>query len=78
MSAFGQQIHVRRRVSQPLAIDESLHPVGVMLRITMLRNIRTDACEVVGLKVGQVGAIAAVGVPGAPAAIYGLEEPAEA
>jgi L-alanine-DL-glutamate epimerase-like enolase superfamily enzyme len=43
---------VRRHVSQPLAIDESLQSLGDMLRI-----VETSACEVVGLKVGRVGGL---------------------
>lgn len=47
-----QHLHVRRNVSQPLAIDESLQSFGDMLRI-----IETGACEVAGLKVGRVGGL---------------------
>lgn len=47
-----QHLHVRRHVSQPLAIDESLHSMGDLLRI-----VETGACEVVGLKIGRVGGL---------------------
>ncbi len=47
-----QHLRVRRRVSQPLAIDESLQSFGDMLRI-----VETGACEVVGLKIGRVGGL---------------------
>lgn len=47
-----QHLQVRRRVSQPLAIDESLQSYGDMVRI-----VETGACEVVGLKVGRVGGL---------------------
>ena len=47
-----QHLQVRRSVSQPLAIDESLKTLGDLLRI-----IETGACEVVGIKLGRVGGI---------------------
>ncbi len=47
-----QHLHVRRRVNQTLAIDESLQTVGDLLRI-----IETGAAEVVGLKIGRVGGL---------------------
>ncbi len=47
-----QHLQVRRRVSQPLALDESLHSYGDMLRI-----VETGACEAVGLKLGRVGGL---------------------
>jgi L-alanine-DL-glutamate epimerase-like enolase superfamily enzyme len=47
-----QHLRVRRLVAQPLAIDESLQSLGDVLRI-----VETDACEVVGLKIGRVGGL---------------------
>ncbi|CAN5797538.1 mandelate racemase/muconate lactonizing enzyme family protein [soil metagenome] len=47
-----QHLRVRPVVGQPLALDESLHSLGDMLRI-----VETGACEVVGLKVGRVGGL---------------------
>jgi len=47
-----QHLQVRRIVSQPLAVDESLQSLGDMLRI-----VETGACEVVGLKIGRVGGL---------------------
>ncbi len=47
-----QILAVRRVVSQPLAIDESLKTLGDMIRIAS-----DGACEVVGLKLGRVGGI---------------------
>ena len=47
-----QHLQVRRRVGQPLAIDESLQGLGDMLRI-----VETGAAEVVGVKVGRVGGL---------------------
>ncbi len=47
-----QHLHVRRLVSQPLAIDESLQTFGDIIRI-----VETGACEVVGLKIGRVGGL---------------------
>ncbi len=47
-----QHLQVRRNVSQPLAIDESLKTLGDLLRI-----IETGACEVVGLKLTRVGGL---------------------
>ncbi|MDJ0770436.1 MAG: mandelate racemase/muconate lactonizing enzyme family protein [Ilumatobacter sp.] len=47
-----QHLHVRRHVTQPLAIDESLQSLGDILRI-----VETGACEVVGLKIGRVGGL---------------------
>ncbi|MEM7337093.1 MAG: mandelate racemase/muconate lactonizing enzyme family protein [Actinomycetota bacterium] len=47
-----QHLQVRRLVSQPFAIDESLQSVRDMLQI-----VATNACEVVGLKIGRVGGL---------------------
>ena len=47
-----QHLQVRRNVSQPLAIDESLKTLGDLLRI-----IEIGACEVVGLKLTRVGGL---------------------
>ncbi len=47
-----QHLHVRRLVQQPLAIDESLRSLRDMLRI-----VETNACEVVGIKLGRVGGL---------------------
>ena len=49
---LDQHLQVRRLVSQPLAVDESLHTLRDMLRI-----IETDACEVIGLKLCRVGGL---------------------
>ncbi|MDH3298999.1 MAG: mandelate racemase/muconate lactonizing enzyme family protein [Acidimicrobiia bacterium] len=49
---LDQHLQVRRLVSQPMAIDESLQTMGDLLRI-----IETGACEVVGLKIGRVGGL---------------------
>ena len=48
-----QHLQVRRNVSQPLAIDESLKTV----LSDLLRFIETGACEVVGLKLTRVGGL---------------------
>lgn len=49
---LDQHLQVRRRVDQPLAIDESLQSMGDLLRI-----VESGACEVVGLKIGRVGGL---------------------
>jgi len=49
---LDQHLQLRRLVGQPLAIDESLQGLGDMLRI-----VETNACEVIGLKVGRVGGL---------------------
>ncbi len=49
---YEQTLLVRRAVTQPLAIDESLHTFGDMLRIAA-----DGACEVVGLKLTRVGGL---------------------
>ena len=49
---LGQHLQVRRLVSQPLAVDESLVTMRDMLRI-----IETDAGEVVGIKLSRVGGL---------------------
>ncbi|MXW60736.1 MAG: mandelate racemase [Acidimicrobiaceae bacterium] len=47
-----QHLQVRRQVSQPLAIDESLKTMNDLLHI-----IETGACEVVGMKLTRVGGL---------------------
>ena len=49
---LDQHLQVRRLVSQPLAVDESLVTIRDMLRI-----IETDAGEVVGIKLSRVGGL---------------------
>ncbi len=49
---YEQILHVRRHVSQPLAIDESLVTLGDALRMAA-----DGACEVAGVKVGRVGGL---------------------
>ena len=49
---LDQHLQVRRLVSQPLAVDESLITMRDMLRI-----IETDAGEVVGIKLSRVGGL---------------------
>ncbi len=49
---LAQHLHVRRHVSQPLAVDESMHTLGDMLWI-----VETGAAEVVGVKLGRVGGL---------------------
>ena len=49
---LDQHLQVRRLVSQPLAVDESLVTVRDLLRI-----IETGACEVVGLKLSRIGGL---------------------
>ena len=47
-----QTLQVRRAVTQPLAVDESLHTLGDLLRI-----VNYGCCEVVGVKLARVGGI---------------------
>ena len=49
---IDQHLAVRRVVTQPLAIDESLVSLGDMVRL-----VNANACEVIGLKLSRVGGL---------------------